>query len=372
MNVALASPARFTAPAHQFCCTPPPYDLPWITPDRRDIEAAIQLDDVDALVLALQCSSRNTCGSDPVHQAVSCKHPGALEFLLRRGYSAEGQGGVKLLRTLVRAGFTSQTSDEYKMAELLLQHGIKPDDSEADAGMEGDGCVSLLGLAALRQCVLGTELLLLYGADPNRSGQHGKTALHAVCEAVCCFQPLGMLPMYPEIQGLGSFAEMLDVDVLSLPSLQGAFDNVFDDNMPLEAPPLHSLVGELALPTLWDVLNSRGYLSSLQNPTLLQTSVKDGSNPEIRTVNSELVPRDTKGPLSKTSHILELLLRQGADAGARDDSGQRPADRLPPYAIQLRAKLQRAEEGPAPETGFRPCLLAAPEINCPNRSSARR
>lgn len=344
MNQALASPAPITPPHHQVGYTPPTGHLPAETVllDRRDIDAAVQQKDVDFLVLALQCT-RLSRSSDPVHQAVSCQHPGALELLLRSGYSAEGQGRGQLLRTLVKAGFTSKDSNEYKMAKLLLQYGSKPDDSEADSDMDGDSCMSLLGLASSRQCVLGAELLLLYGADANRVRKHGKNSLHAVCEAVCPFQqPLNMLPMFPEVNEAGSFAELLGVDALSLPSFQGAFDDVFD-SMPPEMPPLPSLANlaaraqpSLASAAAADPLRSANVFHSLRNQ-----GGQDWSHIEMQTQNQHTLPGDPS--FSKARQILELLLRRGANACAQDDSGQTPADRLPRLAIHLRAKLQRAE-----------------------------
>eukprot|EP00930_Biecheleria_cincta_P020278 TRINITY_DN15286_c0_g1_i1.p1 TRINITY_DN15286_c0_g1~~TRINITY_DN15286_c0_g1_i1.p1 ORF type:complete len:426 (-),score=68.07 TRINITY_DN15286_c0_g1_i1:408-1520(-) len=314
--------------------------------DWREVDSAVQQEDVIRLLLALQSRSRDAHDSDPVRQAVACKHPGALELLLRRGYSAEGQGGVQLLRTLVEAGFASKESDEYRMAELLLRYGIQPDDSDADADMDRDSCMPLLGLAARCQCIIGVELLLSYGADPNKVNQHGKNALHAVCESVCPFQPLSALPIFPDIQGSGSFAELLGVDAFNLPSLQGSFDNVFWD-MPLEIPPLPSLAESAAraqpLPAsdAADPLRSANVFHSLQDRYPLQTRVQHGSDREARTKSTELLPRDTA--FSKTSQIMELLLRQGANACARDERGQTPVDLLPWLATHLRAKLQRAE-----------------------------
>eukprot|EP00930_Biecheleria_cincta_P061009 TRINITY_DN4657_c0_g1_i4.p1 TRINITY_DN4657_c0_g1~~TRINITY_DN4657_c0_g1_i4.p1 ORF type:complete len:394 (+),score=56.42 TRINITY_DN4657_c0_g1_i4:107-1288(+) len=341
MNLALASPGELTPRSHRLGYTPRSHHQPGITVDRHDIDVAVNQEDVSSLLFALQHVSRHTHDSDPVWQAVSCNHLGALELLLRSGYSARGQGGVQSLRSIVKAGL-AKDSDEYRMAELLLQRGIKPDDPEAESDMDADGCMSLLGLAVQQQCVLGTELLLSYGADPNRVNAHGKTPLHTVCEAACPPEPLSMWSMFQETDGLDRLQEFLDLDPSSLTSLQGAMDMF--DNMPLTMPPLSSLVGSAARaqPALAsaaaDPLQSANVLHSLRDGSLLQPRAQDGSNLETGTKSSELLP------LGNASRILELLLRQGANAGARDNMGRTPAELLHPPATQLRAKLHRAED----------------------------
>lgn len=342
MTVPLAS-SLYTPPANVLSNTTPPQLHPTgKAQDRSDIDAAVEQGDVHFLVLALQCRSRATQSDDPVRQAINFAHPGALELLLRSGYPADADPGrpgkqiLRPLRMLVEAGFTSKECDGYKMAELLLQYGSRADDvADADGPTVG---MSLLGLASQRNCVLGAELLLSYGADPNRISAHGKTPLHIACEKPACstWQPLNMLPMFPELQSFGASAELLDVDIMGLPSLQG----VFGDTPPVLPATMPSWGGA-------ELGSERPMLPAFSSSVMLgawspfEMPGEGYQKPPEQSLDCRL--GDLQDPLEKMGKIVELLLRSGANACARDDSGQTPADKLPTRATNLRSKLQRAE-----------------------------
>lgn len=337
MSQALAT-SLCTPPANVVSnTTPPPQQHPTgKAQDRSAIDAAVEQGDVDDLVLVLQFRSRAKHSCDPVRQVITLGHPGALELLLRSGYPADAPGGVRPLQMLVEAGFTSKDSDGYKMAKLLLQYGSRPDDHVARGSSPAVG-MSLLCQASHQKCVLGVELLLSYGADVNQVGVHGKTALHIVCECACPLQPLNMLPMFPELQSFGDSSELLDLDVMGLPSLQGVFDD--------------------AVPSLPTTLSSYSASAGLERPMLptfsaslmlgawspFQAITPDGGYQKPGGQSLELTPGDTQDLMERRAKIVELLLRSGANACARDDRGQTPADKLPLLATELRSKLQRAE-----------------------------
>jgi len=314
--------------------TPPPQQHPTgKAQDRSAIDAAVEQGDVEHLVLVLEFISIAKHSCDPVRQVITLGHPGALELLLRSGYPADAPGGVRPLQMLVEAGFTSKDSDGYKMAKLLLQYGSKPDDHVA----RGSVGMSLLCQASQQKCVLGAELLLSYGADVNQVGVHGKAALHIVCECACPLQPLNMLPMFPELQSFGEFSELLDLDVMGLPSLQGVFDDAvpslpttlssFSASAGLERPMLPTFSASLTL----------GAWSPFQDVTPDRGYQKPGGQ------SLELTLGDTQDLMERRAKIVELLLRSGANACAQDDRGQTPADKLPLLATKLRSKLQREE-----------------------------
>lgn len=285
-------------------------------------------------MLVLQFRSRANHNCDPVRQVVTLGHPGALELLLRSGYPADAPGGVRPLQMLVEAGFTSKDSDGYKMAKLLLQYGSRTDDHAAGSWPMG---MSLLCQASHQKCVLGAELLVSYGADVNQVGVHGKAALHIVCECACPLQPLNMLPMFPELQPFGDSSELLDLDIMGLPSLQGIFDD--------------------AVPSLPTTLSSYSAFAGLERPMLptfsasltlgawspFQALTPDGGYQKPGGQSLELTSGDTQDVMERRTKIVELLLRSGANACAQDDRGQTPADKLPLLATELRNKLQRAE-----------------------------
>eukprot|EP00930_Biecheleria_cincta_P060052 TRINITY_DN4573_c2_g2_i1.p1 TRINITY_DN4573_c2_g2~~TRINITY_DN4573_c2_g2_i1.p1 ORF type:complete len:386 (+),score=79.98 TRINITY_DN4573_c2_g2_i1:63-1220(+) len=322
-----------TPPAHVLSNTTPPQQHPTgKVQDRSEIDAAVEQGDVEHLMLQLRSRANHSC--EPVRQVVTLRHPGALELLLRSGYPADAPGGIQPLQMLVESGFTSKESDGYRMAELLLRYGSRTDDHVADGSPTG---MSLLGLAVHQKCVLGAELLLFYGANPNRVSVHGKAPLHIVCEDACPWQPLNMLPLFPEVQSFGASAELLDVDIMGLPSLQDVFG---------DAPP--------ALPTTLPfdsaaLVLERPMLPTFSNSLMLgawspfQATTPGEGYGKLDGKSSSFQPRDTQDHLVRTAKIVELLLRSGANACAQDDSGQTPADKLPMLATELKSKLQRAE-----------------------------
>lgn len=338
MTVAVA-PALYTPPANvvRNTTTPPQVHPTGKAQDRSEIDAAVEHGDVDFLVLALQCGSVANRSCDPVRQAITFGHRGALELLLRSGYQADSGAGrqgdksLRPLRMLVEAGFTSKESNEYKMAELLLQYGSSADDADAEDGSPVG--MSLLGLASHQNCVLGAELLLSYGADPNGVSAHGKAPLHLVCENTCLWKPLNMLPMFQELQSFGASAELFDVDIMSLPSLQGLFGDtppsltatVPDSELDFERPMLPAFSDSVMLGA-WRPFDMSG--EGYQKPSEQNLTRRTG---------------DLQDPLGKTAKIVELLLRSGANPCARDDSGQTPSEKLPLRATDLQSKLQRAE-----------------------------
>eukprot|EP00930_Biecheleria_cincta_P060050 TRINITY_DN4573_c2_g1_i1.p1 TRINITY_DN4573_c2_g1~~TRINITY_DN4573_c2_g1_i1.p1 ORF type:complete len:385 (+),score=67.86 TRINITY_DN4573_c2_g1_i1:75-1229(+) len=324
--------------------TPPPHAPSNTTPPQQhptgkvqyqsEIDAAVEQGDVDNLVLLLQFKSRASHSCDPVRQVVTLRHQGALELLLHSGYPADAPRGVRPLQTLVEAGFTSKESDGYRMAELLLQYGSSTEDHVVDGSPLG---MSLLGLAVHQKCVLGAELLLLYGADPNRVSVHGKAPLHIVCEGTYPWQPLNMLPPFPEVQSFGASVELLDVDMMGLPSLQGVFGDAppaLPTTLPFDSAAL--VLERPMLPTF-----SSSLMFGAWSPFQATTPSGGYGKPEEQSL--DLQPRDTQDLLDRTAKIVELLLRSGANPCARDDSGHTPADKLPKLATELQSKLRRAE-----------------------------
>jgi hypothetical protein len=145
---------------------------------QNDIEAALAQQSLPLLSLALMRG--HCCGSDHcIHEAVRLRHLPALDFLLTAGGSEHLDGHCRGLRPLHWAVQACGEEGDvgYRMAELLLLNGSRPD----GCALDDEAVDAPLHDATKRGCVAAVELLLAYGADPNKSDTNGYTPLHYVC-----------------------------------------------------------------------------------------------------------------------------------------------------------------------------------------------
>lgn len=144
---------------------------------KEDIDDALEEDSVPNLVLALSHGRRGFV-DDVILEAIRRHHVSALEKLLEAG--VEGVDEVTLgRRPLHEAVQDCMTKGDcaYRMAELLLKHGAKPDACAED----GADVQPPLHNAVYRGCTAVAELLLSYGADPNCARPGGQAPLHVAC-----------------------------------------------------------------------------------------------------------------------------------------------------------------------------------------------
>lgn len=154
-----------------------------------DIDNALRRSSLPLLSLALLRG--HCCGDDHcLYEAVRRQNLRALEFLLQRGHSTNHDvdsqcGGRRPLHLAIQACM-AEGDVGYKMAELLLKHGSRP-----DALRDDDPAVDTpLHNATKRGCPAAVALLLCYGADPNGADMSGFTPLHVVCRQTP-FHPCG-------------------------------------------------------------------------------------------------------------------------------------------------------------------------------------
>lgn len=168
--------------------TPPPGPKPQQKRLRSEIEEALFLRSRPLLSLALLQNSQ--CGaSDPVYEAVRHGHVEALELLLSCGAEPDECCRGRRPLTLAIQNCMSRGDAGHRAAELLLQHGARPE-GQHDVGPP------LLHDAAARACAVAAELLLEGGADPNELDSNGFSALHMVCKGtlalrIACEAPTG-------------------------------------------------------------------------------------------------------------------------------------------------------------------------------------
>eukprot|EP00931_Biecheleriopsis_adriatica_P086482 TRINITY_DN61148_c0_g1_i1.p1 TRINITY_DN61148_c0_g1~~TRINITY_DN61148_c0_g1_i1.p1 ORF type:complete len:344 (-),score=65.58 TRINITY_DN61148_c0_g1_i1:117-1148(-) len=255
--------------------------------DRRkvmqDIDAAIAVGDAPWLAMLLIQLNRSG-GGDPVHEAVRCRHLGALQLLLNSDYPADvSLGGCRPLHLAVEGSMT-ENDVCYTMADMLLQYGCRPD-ALSDKQPP-------LACASRKKAVATIELLLRHGADANVINPQGQTALHVACiqsddlpwlppgMPMCGLEPL---PQLPQLSASSSpMHEMMGVDIFGL--------------TPVSLP-----------------------------PNLQVFSLPDG---DINRMDDR---------------VIEILLRHEADPLVKDFKGQTPRDLLARCEIELSSKLRRAE-----------------------------
>lgn len=147
----------------------------------QDIADAMEQGSASLLKLALTRSS----GCSPchcLHELVMSRNYRALEFLLwcdadKVDEHCQGLRPLHLALQLCLA----EGDDGFRMLDLLLAHGARPDRLDGDA-VGGSRRDSPLHDAA-RRCNAGAvELLLSYGADPNILDMVGNSALHVLCQ----------------------------------------------------------------------------------------------------------------------------------------------------------------------------------------------
>mmetsp|Transcript_88074 Transcript_88074/g.221678 ORF Transcript_88074/g.221678 Transcript_88074/m.221678 type:complete len:369 (+) Transcript_88074:62-1168(+) len=149
---------------------------------RGDIDEAVALCSLPLLSLALargqRCTGRGSCchADHRVHEAVRCKHVGALEFLLANstGDLESCCGGRCALQVALQS--CKDWGDKgYVLAELLLRHGADPNCAGSDPK-----ATPPLHDVAQRGIPAAAALLLSHGADPDLRDGFGHSPLHSL------------------------------------------------------------------------------------------------------------------------------------------------------------------------------------------------
>eukprot|EP00441_Pelagodinium_beii_P028051 CAMPEP_0197661098 /NCGR_PEP_ID=MMETSP1338-20131121/51250_1 /TAXON_ID=43686 ORGANISM="Pelagodinium beii, Strain RCC1491" /NCGR_SAMPLE_ID=MMETSP1338 /ASSEMBLY_ACC=CAM_ASM_000754 /LENGTH=369 /DNA_ID=CAMNT_0043238587 /DNA_START=105 /DNA_END=1215 /DNA_ORIENTATION=+ len=284
--------------------------------DQADFKAAVR--DGDAAILATLLVARSSRGYnsfDPVSEAIFRNDVAALELLLHAGYSAETDVNGRLPLQLAVSGATKISEAGYRMTELLLQHGCRPDDTSP---REGAGVQKLtpLMLAAEKMMAPVLDLLLSYGADPNRRDANGRTALHIVCEQT--WIQAGAAPLI-QLANLGdSMQGLLESDLMNLPPMSFP--------LPLGFPTLDENVLP-SFPTFaWDE-KLPGIGLNRQNDSELKedTFLADAFNK------------------LECGKAIDVFLLHGADPTISDRNGNKPCDVLSTSESALRRKMMHAE-----------------------------
>lgn len=193
--------------------TPPTGICPLQSKQEAEIGEALREGSLMMLELAL--SGGHGCGSGySVYEAVRLQHFRALQFLLTADTIAVDDPccGRRPLHSAVRACRT-HSDPGYRMAEMLLQHGSKPDRCACDDISQAPP----LHNAAGQGIAPAVTLLLRYGADPNAGDAKGFTPLHVVCQNASVG---GLLPPPPTLQ---QTATALLVRTAEGPGASGAY-----------------------------------------------------------------------------------------------------------------------------------------------------
>jgi len=156
----------------------PAFDL---TDKQDDIAEAIAANDLPLLTWALL---RGGAG-DLLFEAARCQHLGALDMVLRHALPGDLARNGRQALDLALMGCMKKDDLGYQMAELLLQIGAPPDgvgkESPEHTKQKPLPPLPLFRAAKLQRSV-AVELLLAYGANPNRIDvASGQTPLQAVC-----------------------------------------------------------------------------------------------------------------------------------------------------------------------------------------------
>ena len=95
-------------------------------------------------------------GNTPLYMAVTLRRPDMVELLLKHG--ANPNDNLSL--------FTAMSDERFDIAELLLKNGTNPNTQR-----DSNGNTPLL-LECIKKNKQGVELLLKYGADPNKASAY--------------------------------------------------------------------------------------------------------------------------------------------------------------------------------------------------------
>jgi len=169
----------------------PAFDL---TDKQDDIAEAVAANDLPLLTWALL---RGGAG-DLLFEAARCQHLGALDMVLRHALPGDLARNGRQALDLALMGCMKADDLGYQMAELLLQFGAPPDEvvkESPEHTMQKPLPPLPLFRAAKLQRSVAVELLLAYGANPNRIDvASGQTPLQAVCVLSQATTLLGRMP----------------------------------------------------------------------------------------------------------------------------------------------------------------------------------
>lgn len=194
-------------------CTPPSAPVKRQSRLEDDLDAAMAEESLPSLVLALTCGhSARCCRHDhTIVEAVHRHRLEALRFLLESGQfdvDERCRGGRALHYALNSC--VAEEDSGYKMAEMLLEHGARPD------ACPEDEFISPLEDATRRNCLAAVKLLVRFNVDPNvRLGSDGCSAIHMWARALAwngckqdtqvldCLLAHGASPFLEDANGFG-------------------------------------------------------------------------------------------------------------------------------------------------------------------------